>query len=156
MEQPKFIPKPGQIDYTNIRYAPTINCIIKYKDEFLLFERNSNLNFYPGYWNGISGFLDDNKDIQDKVKEELWEELSLTDDKIISIKIYNPIYYDEKEYNKTWIVFPILVEIDTKEFILDFENSNCKWFKINNISEIINSYKIIPNIKDILNIVFNN
>jgi NADH pyrophosphatase NudC (nudix superfamily) len=71
MAEPKFIPKPGQIDYTNIRYAPTINCIVKYQDEFLLLQRSSDLHFYPGYWNGLSGFLDDHKDIEYKVKEEL-------------------------------------------------------------------------------------
>jgi len=45
----KFIPKSGQVDYTNIRYAPTINCIVKYQDEFLLVERSLDSNFYPGY-----------------------------------------------------------------------------------------------------------
>lgn len=154
MEQPKFIPKPGQIDYTNIRYAPTINCIIKYKDEFLLLQRSSNLNFYPGYWNGVSGFLDDHKGIEDKVKEELWEELGITEDKIISIKIAQPIYRDEKEYDKTWIVFPILVDISTQDFKIDFEHSEYKWFKINDITEIATTYKIIPDIKDILKILF--
>lgn len=155
MTEPKFIPKPGQIDYTNIRYAPTINCIVKYQDEFLLLQRSSDLHFYPGYWNGLSGFLDDHKDIEDKVKEELWEELGITSDKVIFIKIAQPIYRDEKEYDKTWIVFPILVEVSTQELKTDFEHSGFKWFKINEISDMLNNYKIIPDIKDILGIFFN-
>ena len=154
MTKPTFIPKPGQVDYTNIRYCPTINSIIKYNDEFLLLKRSSDSNFYPDYWNGLSGFLDDHKDIEDKVKEELWEELKVTEDKVISLKVFNPFHRDEKEYDKTWIVFPILVEINTKEFKLDFEHSEYQWFKISDILNVINNYKIIPDIKDILNIVF--
>jgi 8-oxo-dGTP pyrophosphatase MutT (NUDIX family) len=99
--------------------------------------------------------LDDHKDIEYKVKEELWEELGITSDKVISIKIAQPIYRDEKEYDKTWIVFPILVEISTQELKTDFEHSGFKWFKINEISDMLNEYKIIPDIKDILEIFFN-
>jgi len=155
MNKLKFIPKPGQIDYTNIRYAPTINCIVKHNDEFLLLERSPDSNFYPLYWNGISGFLDDDKDIEEKVAEELFEELGLNKDQIISIKIGQLIYTEEKEYKKTWIVFPILVEVSAKDIKLDFEHSKYKWFRINDIPSIINTYKIIPDIKDILNIFFN-
>ncbi|MDD3156279.1 MAG: NUDIX domain-containing protein [Candidatus Pacebacteria bacterium] len=101
MSEPKFIPKPGQVDYTNIRYCPTINCIIKCNDEFLLLKRSPDLNLYPGLWNGVSGFLDDHQDIQDKVREELKEELNILEDKISSIKVFNPFYREEKEYDKT-------------------------------------------------------
>lgn len=29
-EEPKFKPKPGQVDYTNTKRAPVINCVVKY------------------------------------------------------------------------------------------------------------------------------
>lgn len=47
MKKPKFVPKPGQIDYTNVKRAPVINCIVQYKDKILLLKRSSELNFYP-------------------------------------------------------------------------------------------------------------
>ena len=70
----KFKPKPGQIDYTNARWAPVINCVVKYKDRILIVQRSSKLNFYPGYWNGISGFLDDKRSLEEKARDELKEE----------------------------------------------------------------------------------
>ena len=62
----KFVPAPGQTDFTNIRFAPVINCVLKYKNKILLVQRSKELRLYPDYWNGISGFLDDDKSLNDK------------------------------------------------------------------------------------------
>ena len=70
MKELKFKAKPGQVDYTNIHWAPVINCVLRYKDKILTVQRSKNLNFYPGYWTGISGFLDDNKGLNEKVIED--------------------------------------------------------------------------------------
>src|SRR3989344_4520417 len=81
MKKPKFKPKPGQIDYTNVRWAPVINCVLKHNNKFLVVERNKELNFYPGYWNGISGFLDDQRTLAEKVEGEIREELGIPKNK---------------------------------------------------------------------------
>jgi hypothetical protein len=62
----KFKTKSGQIDFTNARWAPVINCVLQYKDKILVVERNKNMRLYPKYWNGISGFLDDKKKFKRK------------------------------------------------------------------------------------------
>lgn len=77
MSKPKFKPKPGQVDFTNIRWAPVINCVVKHQDKILLVKRSKELNLYPGYWNGISGFLDDQRSLTEKVEEEIKEELGI-------------------------------------------------------------------------------
>ena len=74
MAQPKFIPKPGQIDYTNIRYAPTVNIVVEYKGKIFCVQRASDLRLYPNYWDWVCGFLDDNKSIEEKAYEELKED----------------------------------------------------------------------------------
>ena len=94
MAQPKFIPAKGQVDYTNIRYCPVTNCVVKHKDKILLVKRSNDLNLYPGFWNGISGFLDDNKIVEDKVKEELFEELNIS--KIKSCQLSGVRYLSKK------------------------------------------------------------
>ena len=63
----KFQPKPGQIDYTNIKWAPVINCVVKHGDKILIVKRSPDLKFYPGWWNGLGGFLDDDKELEEKV-----------------------------------------------------------------------------------------
>ena len=73
----KFKPKRGQIDYLNVRWTPVINCVVSCRDKILLVQRSKNVSFYPGYWNGVSGFLDDKRDLKTKVKDELREEIGI-------------------------------------------------------------------------------
>lgn len=135
-----FKPKPGQVDYTNIRYAPVINCIVRYQDKILLVKRSSDMRLYPNYWNGVSGFLDDSQSIEQKVKTELHEELGITANEIASITRGQVFDQEEEKYNKTWIVHPILVDIQTNQIKLDWEAQNYKWVKI----EEVKNYNLLP------------
>ena len=49
MAQPKFIPRPGQVDYTNIRYAPVVNTIVVHSGKVLLVQRSSEMRLYLGF-----------------------------------------------------------------------------------------------------------
>jgi 8-oxo-dGTP pyrophosphatase MutT (NUDIX family) len=130
MKEPKFKAKSGQIDYTNARWAPVINCVVKYKNKILLVQRSGGLKFYPHYWNGISGFLDDHKSIKEKVYEEFSEELGIPKNKIKKIKVVDVFDVDAPKYKKTWIVHSVLVEINTDKIKLDWEARNYRWLTI--------------------------
>jgi len=136
----KFKPTKGQIDYTNIHWAPVINCVLEFQGKILIVQRNKNLNFYPGYYNGISGFLDDNKSLKEKIKKEISEELNLKASDIKSIKLGNIFHQKAPKYNKTWIVHPVLVRVKTNKLELDWEAQGFKWI---NIDEV-NKYKLLP------------
>ena len=142
----KFIPKPGQTDYTNIRRAPVINCVVRYKDTILIVKRSATLHFYPNYWNGISGFLDDNKSIEDKVKEEMHEELGLDEKDILGIEQGEVFEQEEPQYNKTWIVHPILVDVATNNIKLDWEAQNFKWVS----PEELTNFDLLPGFDRVL------
>jgi isopentenyldiphosphate isomerase len=126
-KEPPFSPREGQVDYTNIRWVPVMNCILRHDDEILLLKRSSIMRLYPNYWNGVSGFLDDDKDLVEKIFEEVSEEVGLLPENIISI-MPGPIFdQDEPSYKKTWVVHPVLVEVDTKEITTDWESQDYKW-----------------------------
>src|SRR3989344_5976849 len=108
MKNKIFKPKPGQIDYTHARWAPVINCVVEHSGKFLIVRRNSTMRLYPGYWNGIAGFLDDTKSFEEKVKEELREEAGIKAGDILSIKLGEIFDLDDAAYRKTWIVHPVL------------------------------------------------
>jgi ADP-ribose pyrophosphatase YjhB (NUDIX family) len=141
-----FILQPGQTDYTNIRWAPVINCVVMCKDKMLLVQRNENMNFYPGYWNGISGFLDDGKSLQDKVKEELREELGISAENIASIKLGEIFDQEEPKYKKTWIVHPVLVKVKTNAVSLDWEARKFEWVTISKARKM----KLLPGFSTVL------
>jgi len=85
------------------------------------------MNFYPGYWNGISGFLDDHRSLEQKVRDELREELGIAKNKIKSIKLGEIFHQNEPKYKKTWIVHPVLVEVTTNKVRLDWEAQDYRW-----------------------------
>lgn len=142
----KFKSKSGQIDYTKVRWAPVINCVLKHQDKILVVQRSRELNFYPGYWNGISGFLDDNRALEQKVKDEIKEELGINSKNIIKIKLGEIFDYDEPKYKKTWIVHPVLVEVATNQIKLDWEALNYKWIK----PEEAKKMRLLPRFDEVL------
>ncbi len=125
----KFEARKGQIDYTHARWAPVINCVVRYKGKILIVERSLELNFYPGYWNGISGFLDDQRSLQQKISNELKEEIGINKNYIKKITLGTIFNQEEKKYKKTWIVHPILVDVTTAKVKLDWEARSYKWIK---------------------------
>lgn len=150
MAELKFIPRKGQIDYTNIRYCPVNNCVLRYKSKILLVQRSKDLRLYPGYWNGISGFLDDNKSVEEKVYQELKEEAGITKSNIDSISRGPLLVQESKEYSKTWIVFPILVEVKTNKIKLDWEASSYKWLTLTEARKL----KLLPGFAEVLETLF--
>jgi ADP-ribose pyrophosphatase YjhB (NUDIX family) len=127
MVEPKFIPKPGQVDYTTIRYAPVVNIVAEYNGKLLIVQRSSGLRLYPGYWNGVSGFLDDNRSIEEKVRQELHEELGVAAADIISLQLGQILLQDAPQYAKTWLVVPVLARLKSDTFTLDWEAQRAQW-----------------------------
>lgn len=142
----KWKPKRGQIDFTHARFAPVINCVLKYRDKMLIVQRNQKLNLYPGYWNGISGFLDDCQTLEQKVQEELHEELGISTKNIASIQLGDIFHQAAPKYKKVWIVHPILVKVKTDKIRLDGEASRFEWIKIQDVDK----YKLLPGFNTVL------
>lgn len=102
----------------------------------MLVQRSSGMHLYPNYWNGISGFLDDMQSIKDKVYEELREELSIKSQDISDIRIGQLLLQDAPEYQKTWLIVPVLAAIKTEELTLDWEAQKAQWFEPKEIREL--------------------
>lgn len=141
-----FEPRPGQTDYTNVRWAPVINCVVKYGDKILIVKRSSDMKFYPGWWNCIGGFLDDDQSLEEKVKEEIWEEIGIKESDIISIKLGEIFDFDDPELKKTWIIHPTLVEVKTNKVTLDWEADDYRWVRPDELA----GFEITPSLKKIL------
>lgn len=146
MKESIFKAKTGQVDYTNARWAPVINCVLKYGNKILVVERSKELNFYPGYWNGISGFLDDQRSLNEKVYDELKEELEISKTNIKKIKLGEIFDQDEPKYKKTWIIHPVLVEVKTDKIKLDWEAKNYKWLNFREAKRL----KLLPGFDNVL------
>jgi len=146
MKKVIFKPKPGQVDFTKARWAPVINCVLKYKDRILVVQRSPELNFYPNYWNGISGFLDDQRSLTEKIEDELREELGIAKKQIKRVRLGEIFDQEEFKYKKTWIVHPVLVEVKTDQVKLDWEARNFKWATLAEVKKL----KLLPGFDQVL------
>lgn len=124
------MPNPGQKDYTSVRRAPVLNCIVHHGRRILLVRRSATLRFYPGFWNGISGFLDDDRSVAQKAKAELLEEVGLRPSEILSIEEGAVFTQEEPRYQKTWIVHPVLVCVTKESVSLDWEAQAYRWVSV--------------------------
>lgn len=149
-KEPRFQPKPGQVDFTDVRWAPVVNCVVKYGRKILLVKRSDTLRLYPGYWNGISGFLDDKKSLEEKVQEELREELGIKKSQIVSIKLGKIFDQEAPKYKKTWIVHPVLVTVSTDAVTLDWEAREYQWLLPREVWQL----KLLPGFEQVLQSFF--
>ena len=150
MAEPKFVPKSGQVDYTNIRYAPVVDVIVAHKGKILLVQRSPDMRLYPNYWHCISGFLDDQKSIEEKAREELAEELSLNTSSIVSLERGQVVLSEAPEYNKTWLAVPVLAKVSNTAYKLDWEAARAKWFTPAQAKKL----QLIPGVLPILEQLF--
>ncbi len=146
MNEPHFEAKPGQIDYTNATHAPVINCVVRYTDKILLVQRAAGMKLYPNAWSGVSGFLDDHEGIENKVREELQEEINITGDDIISITEGEAFDEDDPAHGKIWTVHPVLVEIKTDQIALNWEAQDYRWVTV----EEVENFAILAGFKRVL------
>lgn len=134
------------MDYTNIKWAPVINCVVRYEDKFLIIKRSDKVSFYSGYWSGVSGFLDDKKSLKQKVLEELKEELNISENEIKEIKLFGIFDQEDFKYKKAWISHSILVEMKTDAVKLNWESKEHKWLELEDMKKVKSS----PGFKEIL------
>lgn len=142
---PKF--PDGRINYSGSDKAPVLTCFVKYKDKILLLKRSDKVRTYQGLWNTVAGYLDEFKSLEEKAREELQEELGITADMIKKIKLGEPYEFSDKKINKTWIIFPVLVELNKEPIIkLDWEHTEYKWINLVDLKK----FDIVPNLDETL------
>lgn len=104
------------------------------------------LSLYPGYWNGISGFLDDQRSLKEKVEDEIKEELGMSKTKIRRIRLGEIFDQEDPAHKKTWVVHPVLVEVKTDKVTLDWEAEEYKWVTVGEIKKL----KLLPGFREVL------
>lgn len=150
MQEPIFTPKTGQLDYTNIRRVPVINCVVRHDGGILLVKRSAKMQSYPSYWNGVSGFLNDGGSILQKAHNELRQELGIAESRIALMTEGEVFEYKDEDSDRVWIVYPVLIEITTGEITLDWKAQEYQWVTV----EEARSFHLLPGFEKVLNIFF--
>lgn len=138
---PKFA--DGRIDYHTSDTAPVATVFVEYAGRVLLMKRSNKVRTYRRKWNTVAGYLDTLEPLQDKIYEELREEIGLEPEDVESIKVGETYTFKDKEIGLTWITYPVLVTLKRKpEIKLQEEHTQYRWIK----PEELKTYEIVPKI----------
>jgi len=139
---PKF--PDGRIDFSKSKIVPCISCFVIYDNKILILKRGDKVASYKGLWNSIAGYVDDLLPIENKIYEELQEEIGLIPESIKKITFGKLYKFKDKNINKTWIILPVLVDLDHQpKIVLDWEHINYAWIDPSKI----NNYNTFPNLE---------
>lgn len=105
-----------------------LNVVVYYEGKILIVKRSQKVGTYRGLWNGISGFIDEPKSIEEFAKQELMEEVAFDERVIASMGVCRPYEVDDQGIGRTWVVYPVLVMLRQKPAItLDWEHTDFAW-----------------------------
>ncbi len=118
----------GRIDYSTSPVAPVLNLVVSFENKVLLLKRSEQVLEYKGKWNSLGGYLDEVKAVEDKMYEELYEELKIAKDMVKRLTVGETREVQDHNIGRTWYIVPGLVELQTLPAIqLDFEHTEFAW-----------------------------
>jgi 8-oxo-dGTP pyrophosphatase MutT (NUDIX family) len=130
-----------------MRSTRIVTSFIKNSNKIVILKRSNKVRSMKGLWSGVSGIIENNENPKDRAKIEIFEEIGMTKDKISFIKSVEKIKISSPQYeNHEWEVFPFLFETKETKIKLNWENSEFKWIKMDELK----NYKTVPNLDKIL------
>ena len=130
-----------------IRSTKIITCFLKKEDKILILKRSNKVKSMKGLWAGISGIIEKNEAPLQRAKIEIFEEVGINDNEIKLIKESDEIRIMSPQYeNHEWEVYPFLFSTENSKIRLNWENSEHKWIKV----EEIPNYETVPSLDKVL------
>ena len=130
-----------------MRSTRIITAFIKNNNKILILKRSDKVRSMRGLWSGISGIIENNEIPIKRAKIEILEEVGIKKSKINLIKSIEKIKISSPQYeNHEWEVFPFLFETKKMEIKLNWENSEFRWIKVDELK----NYETVPDLEKIL------
>ncbi len=130
-----------------IRATKIVTCFLKSGDKILILKRSDKVKSMKSLWAGISGIIENNESPLERTKIEIFEELGIDASQIkllkesVKMRILSPQYE-----NHEWEVYPFLFSVENPKIKLNWENSEYKWVKVEEIS----NYETVPSLDKVL------
>jgi len=131
----------------NLHFTNIVTSFIKNDDRILILKRSDKVKSMKCLWAGVSGIIEKN-DISplDRAKTEILEETGINEE-VELLKANERIKIESTQYkNHEWNIFPFLFKTKNPEIKLNWENSEFKWIKPNEIK----NYETVPELEKIL------
>ena len=131
-----------------MRFTNIVTSFIKNGDRILILKRSDKVKSMKCLWAGVSGIIEKNDTAPlARAKTEILEETGINDEEIELLKANERIKIESVQYkNHEWNIFPFLFKTKNPEIKLNWENSEFKWIKPNEIK----NYETVPELEKIL------
>ena len=130
-----------------MRSTKIVTSFIKNNERLLILKRSDEVKTMKGLWSGISGIIEKNEEPLQRAKIEIFEEVGITDEQITLVKSVERIRVNSPQYiNHEWEIFPFLFESNNPTIKLNWENSDFKWIKV----EELEDYETVPSLQKVL------
>ena len=130
-----------------MRSTKIVTSFIIDKNKILILKRSDKVKSMRKLWAGVSGIIEKNEEPLERAKIEIFEELGIAEEKITLIKAGKEIKVNSPQYqNHEWQIFPFLFKVENPEITLNWENSEFKWIKV----EELENYKTVPSLNKVL------
>ena len=125
-----------------------VTSFIKNDDRILILKRSDKVKSMKCLWAGVSGIIDKNDSTPlARAKIEILEETGINEEEIELLKANERMKIESVQYkNHEWNIFPFLFKTKNLEIKLNWENSEFKWIKPNEIK----NYETVPKLEKIL------
>jgi 8-oxo-dGTP pyrophosphatase MutT (NUDIX family) len=130
-----------------IRATKIVTCFLKSGDKILILKRSDKVKSMKSLWAGISGIIENNESPLERTKIEIFEELGIDANEIKLLKESAKMRIISPQYeNHEWEVYPFLFSVENPKIKLNWENSEYKWVKVEEIS----NYETVPSLDKVL------
>ena len=120
---------------------------LKHNDRILILKRSNRVRTMKGMWSAVSGGLADREEPIERARIEIREETGIQPREISLINSTNPLTVTSPHHTKVrWIIFPFLFRVRDPMIRLNWENSDYRWIKADELC----LYNTVPSLEDVL------
>ncbi|MGY5142165.1 MAG: NUDIX domain-containing protein [Nitrosopumilus sp.] len=124
-----------------------VTSFLRNDEEFLILKRSSKVKSMKGLWAGISGLIENNEEPLKRAEIEIFEEVGIKKKNLKLIKSGESMKIKSIQYdNHEWEIFPFLFDVENPKINLNWENSDYKWIKI----EDLQKFDTVPSLDQVL------
>ena len=130
-----------------MRSTKIVTSFLRHDDKVLILKRSNKVKTMKGLWAGVSGIIENNESPLKRAKIEIFEELGIVEENISLVKTAKEMRINSPQYeNHEWEIFPFMFETENPSITLNWENSEFRWIKINELTK----FETVPSLQKVL------
>lgn len=134
----------GPDNMSVIRPRLVVTNILLHQDQVLLLKRSQKVRTFRGRWGGCSGHVEADETVEQASYKEIQEETGFKKSKLQLLARGEPVLIERP--HGAWLIHPFLYATDSTEVRLDWEHSEFRWVR----PEEVEGYDAVPGLYDVI------